>query len=90
MADGEGTVHRASTVLLVEGIVLIVALVATPGWRAASAAAERTSTPTLERSRAIPKLVPAPSQLRDECVSAAGRLGVPRALSTTRPLTLRP
>ena len=98
MADGEGMAQRASVTLALSTIVIGVLLVTTLGWRTSAAAAQRVSTPSLEQSRAIPRLVPAPSQLGDECVLAATRLGFPvpcpqlvpslsgRAMSCPRPV----
>ncbi len=78
VADSEGAFQRASVMLALSTIPLSILLVATLGWRTSSASAQRVvSIPSLERSRAIPKLVPAPSQLRDECVLAATRLRFP-------------
>ena len=67
--------QRASLTLALSTILLSVLLVATLGWRTSAAAVQTVSAPSLERSRAIPKLVPAPSHLRGECVLAATRLG---------------
>jgi hypothetical protein len=82
------TFQRASLMLALSAILLSFLLVATPGWRTSAASAQRASTPSLERSRAIPKLVPAPSQLRDECVFAATRLGFPVPCPQLVPLFL--
>ncbi len=76
VADKEGTFPRASVTLALS-TTLSLLLVATVGWRTNAAAAQKISTPPLERSRAIPRLVPAPKKLRDECVMAATRLGFP-------------
>src|ERR1017187_6864595 len=76
VADKERTLQRTSVTLALSTILLGV-LVATLGWRTGPAAAQKVSTPSLERSRTIPKLVPAPGQLRDQCVLAATRLGFP-------------
>ncbi len=54
---------------------LCALLVATAGWCASAATARGVGTPALERARAIPRLVPATSRLRDECVGAATRVG---------------
>ena len=97
MAVREETFQRVSVTLTLSTVLLSV-LVATLGWRTGPAAAQKVSTPSLERSRAIPKLVPAPGQLRDQCVLAATRLGFPvpcpqlvpsllgRAMSCPRPV----
>ena len=93
----EETFQRAS-VTLARSAILLSVLVATVGWCIGPAAAQKASTPSLERSRAIPKLVPAPGQLRDQCGLAATRLGFPvpcpqlvpslsgRAMSCPRPV----
>jgi len=77
--------------------ILASVLVATLGW-STSAAAQRASTLSLQGSRAIPKLVAASGQLRDQCAVAAARLGFPvpcprlvpsllgRAMSCPRPV----
>ena len=87
MADREVTFQRASVAIALSTILLSV-LVGTLGWCTGAAAAQKVSTPSLERSRAIPKLVPAPSQLRDECVLAATRLGFPVPCPQLVPLLL--
>ena len=69
-------IFQRASVTLALSTTLSVLLVATVGCRA-SAVTQKVSTPTLEVSRAIPQLVPAPSQLRGECVVAADRLGFP-------------
>jgi hypothetical protein len=74
VAVGTETFQRASVTLGLSAILLSVLVVAL-GWSTGAAIAQGGSTPSLERSRAIPKLVPASRQLRDQCVLAATRLG---------------
>ena len=76
VADKERTFLRASVTLALS-TTLSVLLIATMGWSTNATAAQKVSTPPLERSRAIPRLVPAPTKLRDECAMAATRLGFP-------------
>ena len=97
VADKERTFQWASPSLALSTIFLGV-LVATLGWRTGAASGQKVSTPPLERSRAIPELVPAWGKLRDQCVLAATRLGFPvpcpqlvpsllgRAMSCPRPV----
>jgi len=76
VAVREERLQRASVTLALSTILLSV-LVAILGWRSGPAAAQKVLAPSLERSQAIPKLIPAPGQLRDQCVLAATALEFP-------------
>jgi hypothetical protein len=97
VAEREKAFQRAR-VRLALSIILLSVLLAILGWRTGAAFGQAVSAPSLQRSRAIPMLVPAPRELRDQCVLAATRLGFPvpcpqlvpslsgRALSCPRPV----